>query len=96
MACRGSSPVPAAFSPDGDVPVDLFPIDVLALKWNAKYGDCGHRSVLGALTGPSELEDGAFFAGWTLPDGTYVGITDSFDDIELAYLDSPTIGAQAE
>ena len=54
------------------------------------------NALLGALTGPSELEDGAFFAGWTLPDGTYVGITDSFDDIELAYFDAPAIGAQAE
>ena len=41
----------AAFSPDGDVPEESYPIDVLAIRWNAKYGDCGHRSVLGALTG---------------------------------------------
>lgn len=41
----------AAFSPDGGVPPGDYPIDVLAIRWNAKYGECGHRSVLGALTG---------------------------------------------
>ncbi len=68
----------------------------------AEYGEptdddpAALNALLDALMGPSEMEDGAFFAGWTLPDGTYVGITDSFDDIELAYFDAPAIGAQAE
>lgn len=45
----GAERVMAAFSA-GDAPVD-FPIACLWLSWNKKYGDAGHRDLLGAVMG---------------------------------------------
>lgn len=39
----------AAFTPDGEVEESLWPILCLKISWNPKYGDIGHRDLLGAL-----------------------------------------------
>jgi len=41
--------VVAAFSRDGEVPKEDFPVSVMRVNYNAKYASVGHRDLMGAL-----------------------------------------------
>ncbi len=78
-------------------------LETVLAAMTAEYGEPtdSDPAALNAMLGnlydsTDELADDAFFAGWTLPDGTYVGMTDSFGDIEVAFLDVAVLNAEVE